>query len=228
MIYLIKSGKYLKIGFTDNIKQRLTQYKTNNPEYQVLGIKEGSRKDEYILHKKLKDYLLPNNTEWMYYDEKIISTYNTYYNENYTSEDIISTSVLDTMKELVIKSKSNINIQISSIIKVYKILKYLGINYIIKDLDCEQLLVLFGCLKYSLNFRNTYKLFTNSTIIFQIATECSTTDLYIKDYIKVFVNKQILFKVTNGEYNFNPKYFNSKFFENLLRLKVSINSNYLK
>lgn len=41
MIYLIKSGKYLKIGFTDNIKQRLTQYKTNNPEYQVLGIKEG-------------------------------------------------------------------------------------------------------------------------------------------------------------------------------------------
>lgn len=164
----------------------------------------------------------------MEYNEKIISTYNTYYNENYISDDIISTSVLDTIKDLVIKSKSNINIQVDSIIKVYKILKYLGINYILKDLDCQQLLILFGCLKYTLNFRNTYKLFTNSTILFQIATECSTTVLDVKDCIRYFINKQILFKVSNGEYNFNNKYFNKKFFENLLQLKISLNSDYLK
>lgn len=39
MVYLIQSGKYLKIGYAENLMSRLKTYDTHNPDYQLLGVK---------------------------------------------------------------------------------------------------------------------------------------------------------------------------------------------
>lgn len=54
MIYLLKSGKFLKIGFTSNIENRIKQYKTHNPDILVLSMIEGTREDEKKLHTLCK------------------------------------------------------------------------------------------------------------------------------------------------------------------------------
>jgi hypothetical protein len=33
MLYLIKSGKYLKIGYAKDVSKRLKDYYTHNPDY---------------------------------------------------------------------------------------------------------------------------------------------------------------------------------------------------
>ena len=38
MLYLIKSGKYTKIGYTNNIHTRMQNYRTHNPRIQILGL----------------------------------------------------------------------------------------------------------------------------------------------------------------------------------------------
>ena len=64
MLYLIQSGEFLKIGYTDNIEKRINQYKTHNPDYVLLAYRDGNRCDETLLHSLLSDYFV-DNTEWM-------------------------------------------------------------------------------------------------------------------------------------------------------------------
>lgn len=68
MLYLIKSGEHLKIGYTINLKKRIKQYLTHNPSITVLYTREGTASDEYFLHKILSKYLV-GDTEWMRYDQ---------------------------------------------------------------------------------------------------------------------------------------------------------------
>lgn len=62
MIYLIKSGDYLKIGYTNNLAKRIANYETDNPNFIVLDTKEGTTSDEKILHKLCQPWLHRN--EW--------------------------------------------------------------------------------------------------------------------------------------------------------------------
>lgn len=55
MLYLIKSNKFLKIGYTSNIDNRIKQYKTHNPDIKILSIIEGTREDEKKLHELCKE-----------------------------------------------------------------------------------------------------------------------------------------------------------------------------
>lgn len=73
MIYLLKSGKFLKIGFTSNIENRIKQYKTHNPDILVLPMIEGTREDEKKLHTLCKQWKY--DTEWFYYNPKIIDLF---------------------------------------------------------------------------------------------------------------------------------------------------------
>ena len=73
MIYLLKSGKFLKIGFTSNIENRIKQYKTHNPDILVLSMMEGTREDEKKLHTLCKQWKY--DTEWFYYNPKIIDLF---------------------------------------------------------------------------------------------------------------------------------------------------------
>ena len=56
MLYLIKSGNYLKIGYSSNVNKRLESYRTCNPEFIVLDVIEGDEKLEKTLHKICKEF----------------------------------------------------------------------------------------------------------------------------------------------------------------------------
>lgn len=51
MLYLIKSGKYSKIGYTVDFNQRYREYLTHNPNIEVLGLREGNEYLESVYHK---------------------------------------------------------------------------------------------------------------------------------------------------------------------------------
>lgn len=63
MLYLIKSGDYYKIGYTDNMYIRLKDYRTHNPDIHLIGMKEGTLEDENNYHKEFSDYII--HGEWM-------------------------------------------------------------------------------------------------------------------------------------------------------------------
>ena len=57
MIYLIKSGDYLKIGYSQYPEKRIYELQIGNPEkLKILSYKEGGRWDEKSLHQLYKDY----------------------------------------------------------------------------------------------------------------------------------------------------------------------------
>lgn len=64
VLYLIKSRDRFKIGYTSNLKKRLSTYITHNPDIELISYKQGTRKDEKELHIKYEKYLI-TNSEWM-------------------------------------------------------------------------------------------------------------------------------------------------------------------
>lgn len=67
MLYLIKSGEYIKVGFSKDVvsfKKRMKYYKTSNPNVLLMGICEGTEEDERNYHRKLDAYKLYNRAEW--------------------------------------------------------------------------------------------------------------------------------------------------------------------
>ena len=56
MLYLLKSGNYLKIGYAKNIEERMKLYTTHNPDFELLDTKEGTLLDEKELHRICRLY----------------------------------------------------------------------------------------------------------------------------------------------------------------------------
>ena len=76
MLYLIRDRDYIKIGFTDNLDQRQKAYETTNCYAEVIMTKDGSRRDEKILHELCKQWHYKN--EWFNYDDEIIRIFKEY------------------------------------------------------------------------------------------------------------------------------------------------------
>ena len=76
MIYLIKSGNYLKIGYSQDIKKRLQNYLTHNPDIILLDTIEGDESMEKMLHNLCKEFRVNNKQEWFYLNPFIIDTWN--------------------------------------------------------------------------------------------------------------------------------------------------------
>ena len=76
MLYLIKDRDYIKIGYTSNLDQRQKAYETTNCYAEVIMTKDGTRKDEFNLHKLCEKWHYKN--EWFYYDEEIIKIFEEY------------------------------------------------------------------------------------------------------------------------------------------------------
>lgn len=70
MLYLIQSVNYYKIGYTSNIKSRMSSYKSMNPHVVLLGIKEGTQKDESQYHALYQQYQY--YTEWFEFPEDVV------------------------------------------------------------------------------------------------------------------------------------------------------------
>jgi DNA-binding XRE family transcriptional regulator len=73
MIYLIShEDKFLKIGYTCNINNRLSQLQTSNPiRLKVINLIKGDVNLEKELHSRFKDIRV--NGEWFVYDAEILN-----------------------------------------------------------------------------------------------------------------------------------------------------------
>ena len=76
MLYLIKDRDYIKIGYTSNLDQRQKAYETTNCYAEVIMTKDGTRKDEFNLHKLCDKWHYKN--EWFYYDDEIVKIFEEY------------------------------------------------------------------------------------------------------------------------------------------------------
>lgn len=78
MLYLIKSLNLLKIGFTDNPQKRMSQYKSSNPQFELLDLAEGTKLDETYLHTQLQNYKHKDYREWFINSDKVFKVWNNY------------------------------------------------------------------------------------------------------------------------------------------------------
>jgi len=71
MIYFIQHTDFLKIGYTNNINKRLSELQVSCPiKLKVLGLIEGTRKEESEYHKKFKH--LGSSGEWFSYTSEVL------------------------------------------------------------------------------------------------------------------------------------------------------------
>lgn len=88
MNYLIKSGDYIKVGYSSNFITRMRDYRTLNPNVEILDtFEEGTTTSEKELHLLMCDYHHCN--EWFKFSNKILEIWNNYtgHNVKYESEE---------------------------------------------------------------------------------------------------------------------------------------------
>lgn len=114
MLYLIKTNNFTKIGYTKNLNNRISKYLTDNPTFEILGIKEGTLKDEQYYHERFNDYII--RTEWMELPDDILETVKqefTPYNKNiklYNSNKLLNPETLiDSFKRKIYAAYSILN-----------------------------------------------------------------------------------------------------------------------
>lgn len=98
MLYLIKgygkNGEILKIGFTEDWEKRKEGYITHQPDYELLGTREGDLNLETYFKRKLKKYKYKPRCEWMIYNDEIINLF-----KNHTPSEIELNRVLKKLSE---------------------------------------------------------------------------------------------------------------------------------
>lgn len=81
MIYLIEAysdfGAVLKIGYSGDIKRRMTEYSTCTPRFKLLDVRPGTEEFEGKLHKYFSKYKFPQGNEWFFYNNQIIEKFKT-------------------------------------------------------------------------------------------------------------------------------------------------------
>ena len=80
--------KRLKIGYTDNLENRLKAYLTTNPDFILLQTRDGGLEIESYLHKKFEKYRYKDSREWFYYNQEIVDNFQSNL-EDCIDEDIL-------------------------------------------------------------------------------------------------------------------------------------------
>lgn len=81
MLYLFGSGswnnnrKILKVGFTNDIEVRKSQYKLHNPLGEFIKIREGDEELELKLHIRLSEFQVEFLDEWFFNDPEVIDIF---------------------------------------------------------------------------------------------------------------------------------------------------------
>lgn len=105
MIYLIKAGNAVKIGYSQYPETRIKALQTGNPEkLEILERKNGGRFDEFHLHRLCKEYRL--NGEWFRDCPEVRNIFNSYCEEY---EGYILPYSTRELTELIKMPKSTIN-----------------------------------------------------------------------------------------------------------------------
>lgn len=87
MLYLFGSGswsnqrKVVKIGFTNDIEKRKSQYKLHNPLGEFISVREGNEEDELRLHLRLYDFKVEFLDEWFYDEKEVFDVFSQDYSE---------------------------------------------------------------------------------------------------------------------------------------------------
>ena len=105
MLYLLESLNKYKIGFTkdfETLKLRMSSYKTHNPNFTLLGVRDGSKEDEKYYHRLLN---CQPESEWT----KIESSS---FINNIKNEFILEAYIASLFKGKIEEYNGNINIQI--------------------------------------------------------------------------------------------------------------------
>lgn len=91
MLYLVEDRDYIKIGFTTNLKQRKSNYKTDNCYAKFIDWKPGTRADETKLHELCKKWLY--DREWFHNVPKIREIWNNYNSDILKEFEIIHKNI---------------------------------------------------------------------------------------------------------------------------------------
>lgn len=81
MIYLFGSGAWensrriVKIGFTDNMEKRKTNYFHYNPLGKIIDTRDGDELDELRLHLRLYDHKVEFLDEWFYDEDEVFRVF---------------------------------------------------------------------------------------------------------------------------------------------------------
>ena len=70
MVYFIKSGDFLKVGYSTDVPKRMKQYATHNPNFELLYIINGDQKLEKQIQSELNDYRF--RLEWFHIDDYVM------------------------------------------------------------------------------------------------------------------------------------------------------------
>lgn len=77
MIYLIESDNYYKVGYTKDWKERERAYNTHNPDFKLIGLKDGDKRVETQLHQLLSAYKY--KLEWFIKCKEVLSIWKNYF-----------------------------------------------------------------------------------------------------------------------------------------------------
>ena len=106
MLYLIESGNYYKIGITGNLKNRLKNYNTCNPDWKLISSREGNLICEEALHKCFEKYWHRN--EWFHKNDEIPYIFNNFHFPFYEKTGKHLDVTINDLHHKVFCSKSNI------------------------------------------------------------------------------------------------------------------------
>lgn len=76
MLYLLESGEHYKIGYTANLEGRLKQYRTHNPDCELVDTMAGTKKEEHELQNLCIEFF--EVSEWFRKDPAILHIWKTY------------------------------------------------------------------------------------------------------------------------------------------------------
>lgn len=112
MIYLLKSNDKLKIGYTSNFASRISNYRSHNPDIEVVNIRAGELEDEKVLLEQFKHFSIFG--EWFTYSKDIIKGFERHVLIQKPTIDCIETTELkEEIRSMIISDergrKSTIN-----------------------------------------------------------------------------------------------------------------------
>lgn len=75
MIYVIRSGDAIKVGYSVDVNKRMAAYRTHNPNTELLRVSpKGGKRLEKSLHKRLSKYHISG--EWFDYSIEVLKLIN--------------------------------------------------------------------------------------------------------------------------------------------------------
>lgn len=210
MLYLLQDGNHYKIGYSENeetLQTRIKSYKTHNPTFKYLGLREGTKENEKEYHKLLN---CDKRSEW----------------SCNIDDELIETIKLDFTLEAYLPSLFGSNIEIfkGEIIELYSTVKLILQNIINFENPTiiEIILCSNGIFIYSTTTKKLYKVINNNL---NVQTFYYDYDINGEKYTGFIINDIIFYNFQKRMYthnNFGNWIYVADNFELYNKLKITM------